>query len=155
MNYRKAKITDVEDIHYLLTYYSREGLVLARPRAELYENIREFSVVDDNGTIAGAGSLHIMWHDLAEIRSLAVEPSYTRQGVGSSLVKLFLKEAEELCIPRVFTLTYKEEFFIKCSFQRIAKEELPQKVWRDCIACPKFPNCDEIAMIKELDTSIE
>ena len=150
MQYRKAKIIDVEEIHGLLTHYANQGLLLPRPRVKLYENIREFSVAEKDGKIVGVGSLHIMWKDLAEIRSLAVSPDHARQGIGKELVNIFLKEAEELCIPQVFTLTYKPGFFEKCNFQHVEKEELPQKVWRDCIDCPQFPNCEEIAMITYL-----
>ena len=150
MYYRKAGISDVENIHKLLSHYADKGLLLARSRAKLYESIREFSVAEEDGTVVGVGSLHIMWKDLAEIRSLAVSPSYTRRGVGKKLVNIFLEEARYLCIPRVFTLTYKPGFFEKCNFNYIEKEDLPQKVWRECIDCPQFPNCEEIAMITEI-----
>jgi len=149
--YRKARIIDVENIHQLLSHYAHRGLLLARSRAKLYESIRDFSVAEKDGEILGVGSLHIMWHDLAEIRSLAVSPSHTGNGIGRVLVNVFLEEAKNLCIPRVFTLTYKPGFFEKCGFSYINKEELPQKVWRECVDCPEFPNCDEIAMIKALD----
>jgi N-acetylglutamate synthase and related acetyltransferases len=99
---RKAKITDVEDIHALITHYANKGLMLARPRSLLYEGIREFTVAEDNGLLVGVGSLHIIWEDLAEIRALAVHPDSTGKGIGRTLVEAFLKEAGELHIPRVF-----------------------------------------------------
>ena len=148
---RKAKISDVEDIHKLINYYATEGQMLARARTTLYEGIRELSVVEDQGKIVAVGSLHIVWSDLAEVRALAVAPDYIKQGLGRLLVQTFLKEAKELELPRVFALTYKPEFFAKCGFQLIDKDELPQKVWKECVNCPQFPNCEETAVIINLD----
>lgn len=147
MKYRKAKITDVEPIHALITHYADKGLMLARPRTLLYESLREFTVAEDQDRVVGAGSLHITWEDLAEIRALAVAPEYAKKGIGRGLVEKFLNEARELAIPRVFALTYQAGFFEKCGFKIIEKEDLPQKVWKECVNCPKFPNCEEIAMI--------
>ena len=147
---RKAKISDVETIHGLITHNANQGLMLARSRSSLYEGIREFTVAVENGLIIGAGSLHIIWEDLAEIRALAVDQHYRNRGVGRGLVNYFLAEARDLDLPRVFALTYQLEFFLKCGFRSIAKEDLPQKVWKECINCPKFPNCEENAVIIEL-----
>lgn len=147
---RKAKISDVEDIHSLINHYAAEGQMLARARTTLYEGIREFSVVEIDGKLAAAGSLHVLWSDLAEIRALAVAPEYIRQGLGKRLVQAFLDEARELELPQVFALTYKPEFFMKCGFRLIKKEDLPQKVWKECVNCPQFPNCEESAMIIDL-----
>ncbi len=149
MKYRKAKITDVEPIHALITDYAEKGLMLARSRTMLYESLREFTVAEDQGQVVGAGSLHIIWEDLAEIRALAVAPGYAKMGLGRNLVNTFLEEACELAIPRVFALTYQQGFFEKCGFTVVAKESLPQKVWKECVNCPKFPNCEEIAMITD------
>lgn len=151
MKYRKARITDVEPIHALITYYAEKGLMLARPRTLLYESLREFTVAVDRDKVVGVGSLHIIWEDLAEIRALAVAPEYAKRGIGRSLVSDFLNEARELAIPRVFALTYQDGFFEKCGFIIIEKEDLPQKVWKECVNCPKFPNCEEIAMIIDVD----
>jgi amino-acid N-acetyltransferase len=147
---RKAKISDVETIHGLITHYADKGLMLPRSRSSLYEGIREFTIAEKDGIVMGAGSLHIIWSDLAEIRALAVDEDYQRQGVGRGLVNYFLAEARELDLPRVFALTYQLEFFLKCGFKHIAKEDLPQKVWKECINCPKFPNCEENAVLIEL-----
>lgn len=147
---RKAKISDVEDIHKLITHYAAKGLMLARARTVLYEGIREFSVVEIDNRVVAAGSLHILWSDLAEIRALAVAPEYLRQGLGKSLVEEFIKEAKGLELPRLFSLTYKPGFFAKCGFRLINKDLLPQKVWRECVNCPHFPNCEESAVILEL-----
>lgn len=124
--------------------------MLARARTTLYEGIREFSVVEVEGKVAAVGSLHVLWNDLAEIRALAVAPAYIRKGLGKALVETFLQEARELELPRVFALTYTPEFFAKCGFRLIDKEDLPQKVWKECVNCPQFPNCEESAVILEL-----
>jgi len=147
MEYRKAKITDVEPIHALITYYADRGLMLARPRTLLYESLREFTVAVDQDRVVGVGSLHIIWEGLAEIRALAVAPEFAGLGVGRGLVKNFINEARELAIPRVFALTYQDGFFEKCGFKVVDKDSLPQKVWKECVNCPKFPNCEEIAVI--------
>ncbi len=147
---RKAKLSDVEAIHSLISYYADKNLMLARPRALLYETVREFNVAEKDGRLIAAGSLHIIWEDLGEIRALAVDPGHARQGVGRRLVHSFLAEAGELELMKVFALTYQEGFFLKCGFSSIVKEELPQKVWKECINCPKFPKCEEVAVIIDL-----
>jgi len=146
MNIRKARLSDAEAIHELVNKYAEKGLMLSRPRSMIYECIRDFVVVEHEGEIVGAGGLHILWEDLAEVRALAVKDSMARQGIGRMIVNYCLAEAKELGIPRVFTLTYQPEFFAKLGFQVVNKENMPQKVWRECINCPKFPNCDEICM---------
>ncbi|MTI81739.1 MAG: N-acetyltransferase [Firmicutes bacterium] len=149
MIYRKAKISDVEDIHQLVTNYASKNLMLARSRSSLYEGIREFIVAEYNGKIIGSGSLHIIWEDIAEIRALAVHPDHIQKGIGQKMVNLFLEEARQLEIKRVFALTYQSGFFERCGFHFIAKEDLPQKVWKECVNCPLFPNCEENALILE------
>ena len=143
---RKARLADVEDMHFLVNNYAEKGLMLSRPRSMLYEYIRDFAVAEINGEIVGTGALHIMWLDLAEIRALAVKEGLTRQGIGRKLVEYFLADARALGIPKVFTLTYQPEFFGKMGLEIVNKEKMPQKVWKECINCPKFPNCDEICM---------
>jgi amino-acid N-acetyltransferase len=151
---RKARITDVEQIHALITYYANKGLMLARSRAMLYESLREFTIAEDRGQVVGAGSLHIIWSDLAEIRALAVAPEYAFQGIGFHLVQHFLAEARELAIPTVFALTYQENFFERCGFKPVSKESLPQKVWKECVNCPKFPSCEEKAYVISIQESV-
>ena len=150
INYRKAKISDVESIHSLITHFASKDQMLARSLSSLYEGVREFIVAEAEGRVIGAGALHIIWNDLAEIRSLAVEENYQHQKIGYHMVETFLGEAWDLGIHTVLALTYQDKFFCKCGFQLIAKEDLPHKVWKDCINCPKFPNCDEIAVTKQL-----
>ena len=122
--------------------------MLPRSRNTLYENLRDMVVAEEEGHVIGVGALHIMWDRLAEVRMMAIAPEHTRQGIGAEIVQLLLNEGDVLGIEKVFTLTYKPDFFRKLGFIRISREELPQKVWKECIDCPKYPNCDEIAMIK-------
>lgn len=147
---RKAKIADAEEIYFLINKYAGEGLMLPRSRNMIYENIRDFLVAQKDGEIVGTGSLHIVWHDLAEIRALAIKDGMTMQGIGKKLVDAFIIEARELGLPTLFTLTYQPGFFAKNNFKIINKDEMPQKVWKECVNCPKFPNCDEIAMVLKL-----
>ncbi len=148
---RRTKISDVEDIYNLINSYADEGLMLARPRSTLYECIREFILAEEDGEFLGIGALHIIWEDLAEIRALAIKRDVRKTGIGRQVVEALLKDAKELGIKQVFALTYQPDFFKKCGFSVIPKEELPHKVWKDCINCPKFPNCDEIAVLRNVD----
>lgn len=150
MIYRKAKMTDVESIHGLINKYADMGLMLARSRISLYEGLREYTVAEKEGIVVGVGGLHILWHDLAEIRALAIDPAYTRLGIGRQIVHLLEQEARKLELPRLFALTYQTEFFKKCGFEEVENKNLPQKVWKECINCPKFPHCDEQAVVKVL-----
>jgi amino-acid N-acetyltransferase len=152
---RKAKISDVEAIHSLVNHFAGKRLMLGRSRAMLYENLREFTVAEKDNIIIGVGALHIIWEDLAEIRALAVSSEYFKQGIGRELVKIFLDEARDLGIVKVFALTYQPGFFKKCGFTDIDKDLLPQKVWKECVNCPEFPNCDEKAVLIELPVKNE
>jgi len=147
---RKARLTDVKYIYKLILHFAKKGDVIPRPLAELYEKVREFFVCEDRDLIVGTCALHILWEDLAEIRSLAVSEEYQKRGIGASLVQACIDEAIELGIPRVFVLTTSPDFFRKLGFKEISKLELPQKVWADCIRCSKFPECDEVPLIIEL-----
>ena len=148
---RKANITDVKFIHQLLKEYGDIGLLLPRPISKLYDHVRDFSVfVDDSDRVIGCCALQFCWEDLAEIRSLAVLSEYTRNNIGTLLVKEALNEAKSFSIKRIFTLTYKSDFFKKFGFNQIDRSELPLKIWTDCIMCVKFPDCDETAMMKKL-----
>ena len=122
------------------------------PRAlnDLYENIRDLSVCESDGEIRGVCALHVMWEDLAEIRSLAVRADSQSAGIGRRLVTTCIREAKELGIARIFALTYHPEFFRKVGFSDIDKSKLPQKIWGECLRCPKFPECDESAVILNL-----
>lgn len=124
--------------------------MIPRSLNELYETLRDFFVCEDSGGVRGVCALHIMWEDLAEIRSLAVEKKYQRRGIGKNLVKQCLKEANELGLKKIFALTYHPEFFRKLGFLDVDKASLPQKIWGDCLHCHKFPECDEHAVIINL-----
>ena len=148
---RKAKPKDAVKIHELVNEYAKEGLLLPLSLNKLYDNIRDFWVYEEGGEIVGCAALHIVWEDLAEIRSLAVKREHHKKGIGKKLVLRCLEEAKEYDLKRVFVLTYQVEFFKKLGFRELDKRLLPHKVWSDCINCPKFPTCDETAMIRELD----
>lgn len=147
----KAKISDVKKIQWLINFYAQRDLMLPRTLAEIYENLRDYFVYEENGEILGTCALQIFWEDLAEIKSLAVEESRQHQGIGSSLLKEALSEAKNLNIRRVFVLTYDPEFFKKLGFVEIDKNTLPQKIWGECVNCVKFPDCQEVALIKYLE----
>ncbi len=149
---RKARMQDVKRIHAMLMAFSRQGLLLPRSYTELYSHLRDFFVLAplDRGPIVGCCALSIAWEDLGEIRSLVVENELQGQGWGKRLVEACLSEALTLGIFRIFTLTYQTGFFAKMDFREVDKDVLPQKVWSDCIKCPKFPDCDEICMLMEL-----
>lgn len=149
---RRARIADVRFIHGILMHNADNGLLLPRPLNQLYSHIRDFYVLEkEDGTIGGCCALAITWEDIAEIRSLAVNEALRGQGFGAKLVHICLDEAKELGLKRVFTLTYQVGFFQKLHFAEVSKDVLPQKVWADCIHCPKFPECDEHAMLIELE----
>lgn len=150
MNIRKAVLTDIEGIYELVNYYAERGLILPRSRHSIFETMRDFTVVEKDGRIVGTGALTLAWDGLAEIRALTVSPQQLRSGIGLKLVEFITAEARQLGVSKLFVLTYHPEFFATAGFKEISKEELPHKVWRDCINCSKFPNCDETAMTMEL-----
>lgn len=147
---RKAQIKDVKDIQKLLTHFANRGDMLSRSLSELYEALRDFYVFVEDDRILGTAALHIVWEDLAEVRSVAVAEDAGRRGIGSQVVLACIDEAREIGLKRVFCLTYKPDFFAKLGFRIVDKSELPHKVWGDCVKCVKFPDCDEIAMILDL-----
>jgi amino-acid N-acetyltransferase len=148
---RKARMGDVKAIQKLISEYARKGDMLPRSLSEIYENLRDYFVcVEDGEGIVGSAAIHIMWEDLAEVRSVAVRDDRMRRGVGTQLVEACISEAIVLGIGRVFALTYKPEFFEKMGFAQVDKAELPQKIWTDCLKCSKFPDCDEVALIADL-----
>lgn len=147
MKIRRAKIADIKQIHKFINEFAKKEEMLPRALNDLYEGIRDFFVYEDQGIIKGVCALHILWEDLAEIRSLAVKEEYRKAGIGKNLVKRCLKDAKELGVKRVFALTYQPDFFKKIGFTEINKAKLPHKIWGDCLKCPKFPECDEHAVI--------
>jgi len=147
---RKAQIHDVKEIQKLLLHFANRGDMLSRSLSELYESLRDFYIVEEEGRIVGVSALHIVWEDLAEIRSVAVNEESGRKGLGTEVVTACIAEAKVLGLKRLFCLTYKPDFFARFGFQIVDKSQLPHKVWGDCIKCAKFPDCDEIAMIMDL-----
>jgi amino-acid N-acetyltransferase len=146
----RARVSDANSMHRLISHFADKGEMLPRALSEIYEDIRDYFIVRKRGRAIACAALHVTWVDLAEIRSLAVDEQEQNQRIGSALVQACLEEAKELGIPRVFCLVRKPVFFEKNSFQPIDKTELPQKVWAECYRCPKFPNCDEVALIRRL-----
>lgn len=143
---RKAVLADVEQVFDIVNHYANEGLMLPRTKESLVLNLQSIFVAEEDGNILGVASLAILGHDLAEIRSLGVKDEAKGKGVGKKLVERVIEETKKIGIPKLISLTYQVVFFEKCGFQIIQKTEMPQKVWTDCIHCPKFPSCDEIAM---------
>jgi amino-acid N-acetyltransferase len=149
---RKARISDVRDVHRLLNGFAEKKELLPRSISELYENLQQFYVADDGGRLAGCCSLAVQWDNLAEVKALAVSEEYQGRGLGAKLLQACLKEATDLGITRVFALTMKDGFFKKYGFKRVIKNFLPHKVWTECVRCPYFPDtCVEIAMVHDLD----
>lgn len=148
---RKARVPDVKGIHGLLLHSGGMGLLLPRSLSDLYSKLRDFYVLADHDTEAvhGCCALAITWEDIAEVRSLAIAEAMRGRGWGKRLVEACQSEAVTLGLFRVFTLTYQVDFFARLGFAVVDKEVLPQKVWADCLNCPKFPGCDETAMLIE------
>ncbi|MGI6454470.1 MAG: N-acetyltransferase [bacterium] len=146
MGIRKARIDDVRRIKQLIDNHMHEGFMLPRPLSELYENLRDFYVVEEDGMVHGCVGLHIVWEDLAEVKSLVVDHYGRNKGWGRKLVEACLEEARALQIKRVFALTQVPRFFYKLGFSEVDRAHLPHKVWAECIKCHKFPECDEVAV---------
>lgn len=149
MQTRNAKSQDVPAIHALISCYAELDRMLFRSMADIYENLQVFQVAETNGKVVGCCALKVIWADLAEIQSLAVDKNYFGKGLGRSLVNACVDQARKLGIRNVFTLTMEPIFFEKIGFKRVDKKTLPMKVWSDCARCPKQDHCDEIAMISE------
>lgn len=144
---RKATLADVKAMQSLINQYADSGQMLPRALNELYEQLRDFHVYEEDGSLVGVCALHVSWDGLAEIRSLAVRKERMKRGIGAELVRHCLAEAAELQVKRVFALTYQDGFFRRLGFADVDKKELPHKIWTDCLNCVKFPNCDETALI--------
>ena len=148
---RPATVRDVPAILDLVNRLAQEQIMLPRSPASVVEGIRDFVVADVDGEFAGCGSLHVVWADLAEVRSLAVEPEAQGFGAGKAIAERLIEEARMLGIPKLFAFTYVPGFFEKLEFRVVPHESLPHKVFKDCLNCPKFQACDEIAMERILD----
>jgi len=144
---RKARVSDVPAIASIINPNARNGVMLPRPISRIYDNVRDYHVIEVDSEVVGCGALHVMWSDLAEIRALALKDEFIGKGFGRPIVEILLDEAKELGIEKVFVLTYKEDFFKHLGFTIIDKSELPHKIWNECINCIHFPDCNEVALI--------
>ena len=144
---------DARAIHRILNYYGGRNFLLPRSLSEIYDHLRDYFVLekdDQRGSVGGVCGLGICWEDLAEIRSLAIDDNLQGKGYGSRLVEACLHEARLYRLKRVFVLTYIPDFFARFGFREVEKALLPHKIWADCVKCPKFPDCDETALMFEV-----
>lgn len=154
MEIRSAKISDVEAIHALISSYAERDRMLFCPMSDIYEKLQTFSVAEADDNVVGCGALEVVWSNLAEIKSLAVDVTKKEKGIGRRLVTAAIEQAIRLGVPKVFALTLEPDFFEKLGFEIVEKETLPMKVWSDCAKCSKQQNCDEIAVIKDISTEV-
>ncbi len=151
----RAAIADAQAICDLVNTFARRGEMLPRTMSEVYQNLRDFYVVhDDAGALVACGALHILWADLAEIKSLAVREDQQGRGLGARIVEACIDEAREIGIETAFALTYRPGFFEKLGFAQADVMTLPRKVWGECYRCPKFPGCNEIAMVRPVRAEV-
>lgn len=144
---RRARVSDVNQIHELINVYSEQKILLPRTVESLYQNIQSIFVAELDDRVVGSASLSILDKELAEIRSLVVDPNVEKKGIGRLLVEEVVAETRRIGIQKLISLTYQVKFFEKCGFEVTVKDTMPQKVWKDCINCPKMPSCDEVAMV--------
>lgn len=147
---RKAQMRDIPNVIHLINSYAANGMMLPRTEFEMSENIRDFSVAYDGSVLIGCGALHFYTPTSAEVRSLAVLPALKQHGIGRALVEALEAEAQDNDLHAIFAFTYSPHFFRKLGFAEVERGELPLKAWKDCLRCPKFQNCDEIAVLKRL-----
>lgn len=147
---RPARLIDVPRIQEIINSHAERGRMLFKNFAQLYENIRDFAIFEYGGDVVGCVALGIVWSDMAEIRSLAVDEDFIGRGIGRALVEWCVEDARRLGVRKLMSLTYEQGFFEKLSFGVVEKETLPLKVWSECVRCPKNLACDEIAMVREL-----
>jgi amino-acid N-acetyltransferase len=150
MNVRNAKVSDAKAINALISSYAERDRMLFRSMADIYENLQTFTVAELDRNVVGCCALEVIWSDLAEIKSLAIDEAYKGKGIGKKLVEAALEKAADIGVPKVFALTLEPEFFEKLGFTKVDMETLPMKVWSDCARCPKQQHCDEIAVVKVL-----
>jgi amino-acid N-acetyltransferase len=150
---RKARPGDVAAIHRIINHYAEKQLMLPKTHLQLYENLRDYSVVvggADSAKVLSCGALHIYWENLAEIRAVAVAPDITQRGIGSILVEHLIEEARQYGLEQVFVFTYVPKFFSRFGFIQVEHRTMPLKVYNECFHCPKFNTCDELAMVLHL-----
>lgn len=147
---RKARMSDVPALLSLINGYAAKGIMLPRTEFEMSENIRDFVVVECGGGVAACGALHFYSPATAEVRSVAVREEMKGRGVGKLLVDRLEEEARQFGLQSLFAFTYVPGFFRKLGYAEVDRGDLPLKAWKDCLRCPKFQCCDEIAMVKQL-----
>ncbi len=150
LKFKKASVKDAKSIHSLVNKFAKKDDMLPRSLNEIYENIRDFIICTVDDSMIAVSALHILWEDLAEVRSVAVRKKYQGMGIGRKLIKQCLKEAKALGIGKIFALTYNPDFFTEQGFENIDKNSLPHKIWGECLKCHKFPECDESAVMIEI-----
>ena len=151
MQIRKARLPDADAIHGLIRSLSFDGTLLPRSSAEIYENVRDFTIAEtDSGEFLGCGALHLYGPHLAEIRSIAVDEKSQKHGAGGQLVAALLAEAESHDVPCVCLFTRIPGFFHRYGFTQVERTALPDKIYKDCANCPRIHACDEIAMARGL-----
>lgn len=143
---RRAKVGDVKAIKSLIDAYREEGSLLPRPLTEIYENVRDFFVIQEEGKIVGCVALHVVWEHLAEIKSLVVDREFRGRGYGDQLILAAMRDTRDLQVEQVFALTAIPSYFASRGFNEMDKAQLPHKIWAECVKCPKFPDCDEVAV---------
>ena len=153
--FRKASMGDIPALLHLINGYAAKGVMLARTEFEISENIRDFSVAYDGNELLGCGALHFYSPTIAEVRSLAVSPSVTTRGIGRHIVEGLEAEARGFGLHAIFAFTYVTGFFSRLGFHQVERGELPLKAWKDCLRCPKFQACDEVAVVKRLSDAYE
>jgi amino-acid N-acetyltransferase len=141
---RRAMVSDVSAVQKMVNEFAERGEMLPRSLSELYENIRDYIIAEREGEVVGCAALHVTWGDLAEVKSVAVREDQRGQGLGRRLVSTCLQDARDLGVPRLFVLTYIPDYFARFGFRRV------EKVWSECIRCPKFPDCGEVGMVADL-----
>ncbi|OEC00633.1 acetyltransferase [Lysinibacillus sphaericus] len=151
MKIYSATTADVMPVYELIKIYADKEIVLPRSLLSIYQQLQCLYVVKDNHKVVGVAGLHVLGQDLAEVRSLVVDPDYQQKGIGRMLVEHIIQESPKLGVERLISLTYQVKFFSKLGFQIVKRDDLPEKVWTDCVNCPKINNCDEVAMVKYLE----
>jgi amino-acid N-acetyltransferase len=150
MQVRPARVSDAKAINALIAGYAEQDRMLFRSMADIYEHLQTFLVAEHGHEVIGCCALEVVWLDLAEVKSLAVDTARQAKGVGRALVSATLDKARQLGVVKVFALTLEPGFFEKLGFATVSRESLPMKVWSDCALCPKQDECDEVALVKEL-----
>jgi amino-acid N-acetyltransferase len=146
---RKAVVGDVDEMIGIINEHAAHGRMLPRSRNHVFQNLRDFAVIVEDGHVRACGALHVLWDDLGEVRAVAVAPDLLRHGYGTAVMQALIEEGRRLGLPRLFAFTYERGFYEHLGFRVVPKESLPRKVWGECLDCPRFPNCDELAMVLE------